>query len=125
MSLTDKFDRRRTAKSGQQGEDGENGIENYAKPGMIRYLSFVMLDGRREFFCYADLASCSFHPEENEITLLFRGVGSVRLKGQNMTLLYEQFQNQLPRQIICIDKRYTNLQSKNNIYIIEMIVEKS
>ncbi|WP_428068190.1 hypothetical protein [Chryseobacterium gambrini] len=105
MSLTEKFDRKRNQ---QEGTDEGSAI-NYAKTGGIRYVSFVMLDGKREFFCYSDLVRCSFDPEKSEISLIFRGAGSVSLKGQSLLSLYEQFQNQIPRQVICIDKRYISL----------------
>ncbi|PZU88632.1 MAG: hypothetical protein DI529_05390 [Chryseobacterium sp.] len=119
MSLTEKFDRKRAAQAGQQ--DGDS-AKDYPKGGTIRYVSFVMLDGKREFFCYADLVRCEFNPEKNEIVLTFRGVASVSLKGQNLLLLYEQFQNQIPRQVICADKRYKDLNSENESFVFEIII---
>ena len=119
MSLTEKFDRKRAAQAGQQ--DGDS-AKDYPKGGTIRYVSFVMLDRKREFFCYADLVRCAFDPEKNEIVLTFRGAASVTLKGQNMLLLYEQFQNQIPRQVICVDKRYRELNPENEVYVFEIIL---
>ncbi|MPS73303.1 MAG: hypothetical protein E2590_09165 [Chryseobacterium sp.] len=117
MSLTEKFDRKRSAQAGQQDD---NSAKDYPKGGTIRYVSFVMLDGKREFFCYADLVRCAFNPEKNEIVLTFRGVASVTLKGQNILLLYEQFQNQIPRQIICVEKRYKGITETNEIHITDI-----
>lgn len=120
MSLTEKFDRKRNQ---QEGTDEGSAI-NYPKTGGIRYVSFVMLDGKREFFCYSDLVRCTFDPEKSEISLIFRGAGTVNLKGQNLLSLYEQFQNQIPRQVVCIDKRYKDLQKTNESYVIEIIINE-
>lgn len=119
MSLTEKFDRKRAAQAGQQ--DGDS-AKDYPKGGTIRYVSFVMPDGKREFFCYVDLVRCAFDPEKNEIVLTFRGVASVTLKGQNLLLLYEQFQNQIPRQVICVDKRYISLSGNNEIQVLDISI---
>lgn len=117
MSLTEKFDRKREAQANQQYGDS---AKDYPKGGTIRYVSFVMLNGKREFFCYSDLVRCVFDPEKNEISLTFRGAASVVLKGQNMLLLYEQFQNQIPRQVICIDKRYISLNLGKDVHVTEI-----
>lgn len=116
MSLTEKFDRKRNQ---QEGTDEGSAI-NYTKAGGIRYVCFVILNGKREFFCYSDLVRCSFDPEKSEISLIFRGAGSVSLKGQNLLSLYEQFQNQIPRQITCVDKRYITLNEASEINITEI-----
>lgn len=118
MSLTEKFDRKRNQ---QEGTDEGSAI-NYAKTGGIRYVSFVMLDGKREFFCYSDLVRCSFDPEKSEIGLTFRGAGSVTLKGQSLLPLYEQLQNQLPRQIICVDKRYISINVTNEFNVTDISI---
>ncbi|WP_294293599.1 hypothetical protein [uncultured Chryseobacterium sp.] len=118
MSLTEKFDRKRNQ---QEGADEGSAI-NYAKAGGIRYVSFVMLDGKRKFFCYSDLVSCTFDPEKSEIGLIFRGAGAVSLKGQNLLLLYEQLQNQLPRQIICVDKRYISLNLTDGFSVTDISI---
>lgn len=120
MSLTEKFDRKRNQ---QEGTDEGSAI-NYAKAGGIRYVSFVMLDGKREFFCYSDLVRCSCNSEKSEIVLIFRSAGTVNLKGQNLLLLYEQFQNQIPRQITCVDKRYITLNEASEINITEINISR-
>lgn len=119
MSLTEKFDRKREAQANHQ--DGDS-AKDYPRGGTIRYVSFVMLDGKREFFCYSDLVRCVFDPEKNEISLTFRGAASVTLKGQNMLLLYEQFQNQIPRQVICVNKRYVSLSGNNEIQVMDISI---
>lgn len=125
MSLTDKFDRNRKKGSGKIAqdnmvEDGEG--ENFAKAGTMRNISFVMLDGSREFFSYADLSRCSYNPEQSQIILNFRGFAIVTIKGINLESLYNQFQGQLPRQIICEDKRYKDSGVENKIYVTEIVV---
>ncbi|MBN8623679.1 MAG: hypothetical protein J0L47_11230 [Flavobacteriales bacterium] len=122
MSLTEKFDRKRAAQASQQDADS---AKDYPKGGTIRYVSFVMLDGKREFFCYSDLVRCAFDPEKNEINLTFRGAASVTLKGQNMLLLYEQFQNQIPRQVICVDKRYISLNSGKDVHVTKVNISNN
>jgi hypothetical protein len=128
MSLTDKFDRNRRKGSGKvaQGytdEDGEG--ENFAKAGTMRNISFVMHDGSREFFSYADLSRCSYNPEQSQIVLNFRGISLVTIKGIKLESLYDQLQGQIPRQIKCRDKRHKDTAEEYEVYVTEIIISET
>lgn len=125
MSLTDKFDRNRKKGSGkvaQGNTDEDDEGENFAKAGTMRNISFVMLDGSREFFSYADLSRCNYNPEQSQIILNFRGIALVTIKGIRLDALYEQLQGQIPRQIKCRDKRHKDIAEDNETYVTEILI---
>lgn len=58
-------------------EQGE--VENFIKAGNMRNISFVMLDGSKEFFSYSNLSRCAYHPDAGQLVLNFRGFFAVTL----------------------------------------------
>lgn len=125
MSLTDKFDRNRkrkpTGKTGTEQVATEGDVENFVRPGFMRNISFVQPDGQMEFYSYADLTNGIYVPEENKLVLTFRNIAAVTLKGRNLDELYEQIQHQMPKKIICVEKRY-DVNDNNDIVVHEIFV---
>lgn len=125
MSLTGKFDKHTRRKAGKMGTSGEadgGSVENYVTNSHVRNLSFVMQNGDREFFSYADLSRCQYLPQENKIILTYRNPATVTLKGTNMEKLYVDLMAHIPRQIVCKDDRYKDLKKGSEIYVTLIVI---
>lgn len=125
MSLTGKFDqhrRRKTGKINPEKSSEESEVENFVRSGYIRNLSFVLSDGTRQFFNYADLTSCAYIPDECKIIINYRGFYTVTLTGRNLEKLYASLRTQVPKEIVCMDKRYESTTKENEILITEILI---
>ena len=104
------YDRLRENDPTKPADGGEGSEETtyYDTPGHVRNLCLVWLDGRQQFLNYAYLVGGTFMPGEemNEITLNF-SAHIVTLKGHGLDALFVALLDQLPRQIVQAEMRYS------------------
>ncbi|OOQ57379.1 hypothetical protein BC343_14860 [Mucilaginibacter pedocola] len=86
----------------------------YATPGNNRHIAFGWPDGRLRSLNYAYLVSSEHIPEEGLIQLEFT-THKITLKGYNLEQLYFQIFDQVSRIILCVDKRYTELDNSKSV----------
>ena len=83
-------------------------VENYEQSAHVRKIRFVQVDGTSVSTDYGFLIWNRYFPDRNQIVLIFTG-GTVTLTGVNLSKLHEDFDQHLPRKIICMDQRYNEL----------------
>ena len=106
---------------GQTVPDTANDIERYPTAGNSRVLFLVDQKGAETFFYYSDLLSGTYSPDETMITLTFRNA-VVKLKGKNLSELYNEIGYQLPRKINAVENRYKIAREDFKAYITEVII---
>ena len=100
------FDRMRDNDPGKP--DNTASVENYDQTSHVRKVTFVQLDGQRASIGYEFLIWNKYFPDTNQIVLTFTG-GTVTLTGINLAKLQDDFDQHMPRKVICMDERYNNL----------------
>jgi len=111
------FDRMRDNDPGKP--DSTASVENYDQHAHVRKVTFVQLDGQRASIGYEFLIWNKYFPDSNQIVLTFTG-GIVTLTGINLSKLQDDFDQHLPRRIICMDERYNSI-SETEVPIVNRI----
>jgi hypothetical protein len=89
-------------------------VKHYEAESFARSVCFVMLDGSMLFLYYTYLVSGDFMPEENKITLAFTS-HSVTLAGVKLESLFFDLMRHMPKNIICVDARYNQVEGDKAI----------
>ena len=111
-------------------EDIESSSQNenkfYDRPGNVRHLHFVWLDGRRMFLNYAYLVSGELNVTEdaNMISLCFTS-HTVILKGYDLEKLFSKLGDQTSMMIAQVDPRYVDTLNEKSITVTEIFVEQN
>ena len=104
-------------------EQGHTGMadpkDNYTEAGHNRNICFVWLDGKKIFLNYSYLISGEFSPSEGSITLNFTSHAFI-IAGLNLEALFYDIMNQITRQVVCIDRRYNDIQEENQPIVNEI-----
>lgn len=124
MGLTDKFDKRNGGqKENPEKKDGRpDEPANYPTTGDVRNLCFIQPDGKRQFLNYAYLIGGKYDPEASEIALTYT-THIVTVKGVNLEPLFESLMVQVPKEIVCADKRYLGEQNESMTFILEISIK--
>jgi len=107
MSLEYKFNNSNSTNSEGEKPEEKQVTEYYQEPGRNRNLTFVQIDGSRQFFNYAYLAACSYSPSDASITLVF-STHTVKISGYKLAALFDAIEKQALKQIVALDKRYAS-----------------
>ena len=126
MGLTDKFDEMNGGKKNNPDKQGGPQTEpaNYPTTGDGRNLCFVQPDGKRQFLNYAYLIGGEYDPEASEIKLTYT-TNIVTIKGYNLQALFESLMGQVPKEIVGIDKRYSEGRDETETVITEIIIREN
>lgn len=89
----------------EAGGEGQNKITSHELANSARTINFVLQNGEEEFFYYMYFAGAKISAEKDKITLKFSDQ-KVVLKGIMLDEIYKNLQEQLLKEIRCVDERY-------------------
>lgn len=126
MSLTSKFDRLQKGNTGNENDasqtDDRKEADRYATAGHVRNLCFIQPNGEQLFLNYAYLISGAFSPENNIITLSYT-THIITIKGHHLDVLFDSLMAQIPKQIVCVDKRYEAAIDETETVVTEIVIK--
>ena len=128
MSLDFKlhYDRLREGDPTKPADENDAHAESafYDSPNNARNLCFIWPDGKRQFISYAYLVGGELNPSTNGnvLTLNFTAY-IVTLKGYGLEALFTALLDHLPRQIIQVEERYTQVNGTENTLVTTIVVQ--
>lgn len=105
-------------------KERERNPDYYPSGGNARNLAFVWPDGRRQFFNYNYLITCTFDNESGIILMEF-STHNVELKGRGLAQLFEELMTQVNKVISCSDLRYRDLKEHSEWIVNEFNIIKN
>jgi len=127
MSLIFNFDKYKAVANPKQEvakQDDADDITKFESAPNARSLYLIASNGVHSIISYSQLPKADFHPAENKIELNFL-THTVTLTGNNLEKLFEAFQLQLPKRIVCLDKRYQAIKEENDTYVTDIVITKN
>lgn len=100
---------------------GTDDPDRYPSASSVRNLAFVLTDGKKQFFNYSYLITCTLDNDAGSILMEF-STHHVELKGQRLESLYNDLMMQSCKIIRCSDKRYSGLEENSKPVIQEVDV---
>jgi len=105
----------------QTSKSGQN-YKTFDDEASVRKLVIELIDGTIEILDYAYFMRARYSPLDGSITLIYTW-GSVILQGERLRLLIRDFDCNLPKEIICNDKRYNQLAKSNDFVVNALLYE--
>jgi hypothetical protein len=109
--------------SANLGEENKETLSQFEPSQYVRNLRFVWPDGQQKFLNYAYLVSGEFLPDQSSIHLIFTSEVIV-IEGIRLVQLFDDLLEHKPKQIICINDRYTALQDESHPVVTKISVLK-
>ncbi|WP_306565403.1 hypothetical protein [Flavobacterium lindanitolerans] len=107
----------------QEKEQTNNGIAKFDNDkASVKNVCFVLLDGKHIFLNYNYLIAGEFISEANKIVLHFT-THVITLTGKNLEKLYQDFMQHIPKIVIAIDERYSEISQMNSPVVTEIEVK--
>lgn len=108
------FDRMRENDVSDKQEYGQ--AENYPAGSHSRNVLFVLPDGNEKFLNYGFLICADYNKGDDSIVLEFT-THTVTIKGSNLSVLYRELFEHIPKIIACTDERYNGLEDESSSII--------
>ncbi len=116
------FDRMR--ENDLSGKQESEQVENYPGGSHSRNVLFILPDGNEKFLNYGFLISADYNKNDDCIVLEFT-THTVTIKGSNLSVLYRELFEHIPKIITSTEERYNDLEEddKSVINSIEIMAK--
>lgn len=108
------FDRMRENSVSEKQENEQ--AESYPAGSHARNVLFVLADGNEKFLNYGFLICADYNKSDDSIVLEFT-THTVTIKGSNLSILYRELFEHIPKIITCTDERYNDLEEDDKAVI--------